>query len=88
MDALTFWRRAGTPLTKEVCARSNVSFGYFKHLAHGRKTPSVQTALALAEISAKLTREHMTVLDLLGLSAVPPRLLQDRHDRKAKESAL
>lgn len=75
MDAMSFWKAAGTPVCREVCQRADVKFGYFEHIAHGRRQPSPRAALRLAEESAKLARKGMTVISLLGLQDIAPALL-------------
>ena len=64
-DAMTFWNVHGREKTQELCARVGTSYGYWKHIAHGRKRPSIDLARALSKASGGL----MTVDSLIPVRA-------------------
>lgn len=83
MNAMEFWKKHKTPKTREVCARAETDFEYFKHICHGRRRPSVDLAAKLVEASATLTGDPMSLIDLL-----PPRNKPQRVRKNAKSATV
>ncbi|MEQ0775930.1 hypothetical protein ABLT15_26850 [Paraburkholderia tropica] len=59
MTPLEFWKKYGGKKMREVCGLAGTTIGYFEHIAHGRKHPSSDLALAIAEASAQVTGERI-----------------------------
>ena len=73
MNAREYWDAVGTDLCKSVVEDAGARWGYWKHLACGRKRPGVDLAKALetaskkAAISIRGKQCVMTAPELLGL---------------------
>ena len=60
MDAMTYWKKHGTPHVVELCAKVGTTYNYWKHIANRRKRPSVDLARRFVEHSkGKLTLEEL-----------------------------
>lgn len=46
-----FYKSRGTDVSRRVAEAAGTNLEYFRHLAHGRRRPSVELALALVEAS-------------------------------------
>lgn len=54
LSAMEFWDQVGSARAREVVAAAGTKWSYFKHIAHGRKTPSIRLARKLSAESGGL----------------------------------
>ena len=71
LSAMEFWEQVGSTRAKEVVAEAGTKWSYYKHIAHGRKTPSIRLARRLVAASG-------------GLMSVDSLIPANHHDTKAQ----
>lgn len=67
LGALDWWMKVGSDEAARVAHDAGTSFEHFKHIAHGRRRPSV----AMAERLSAASNGGMSVVRLLGISPNP-----------------
>lgn len=66
MDAMQYWKLMGPIETNRVCKLAGTTLDYFRHIAHGRRRPSVELAFELVLASKSVSpKTPMRSEDLL-----------------------
>lgn len=75
MTAQEFYKKYGRKVVREVCAKVGIREVYWNNIKNLHTPVSVHRALELAQASNEVTGDPMTVVDLLRLRDLSPKIV-------------